>query len=940
VIRQSGLRVATTAPREARGSGVRAESGPGEPLRLPWHALASHEVLAAQRSSPQGLGSEEVRGRRAVFGMNVLRPRAAVRATVLLWRQLRNPLIYVLVASGGLALLLGKTVDGLVVLGVVVLNTLIGFAQESRALRAIAALASQVTHTATVVRDGRPHVVPAVEIVPGDVVLSQPGDLVAADIRLLEVHGLQAIEASLTGESAPVAKALDPVDASAPLGDRASMLYAGTLIASGSGSGVVVATGASTELGRISELLGETEQPETPLNRTLARVGRHITIAIVGVSALLFGVGLLREYPLADAVLVAVTLAVAAIPEGLPTIVTIALAIGVHRMAARRAIVRSLPAVETLGSTTVICTDKTGTLTRNEMTVNAIWARGVNYGLSGAGYAPTGELSRDGERIAAAPGEVVHVAVAGVLCNDSSLAQDGNAWRLTGDPTEAALLVAARKIGVDPDVTRTSHPRLDVIPFDSAIQLMATLNETPDARRRVYVKGAPEAVLPRCARDALSEAERQASKGERMLAFAFRDVEADRERLSSSDVEDGLSLLGLVGMIDPPRESAVEAVAACQRAGITVKMITGDHGGTARAIAQKIGLCANGAVLTGPELDSLDDAGLIGAAARVDVFARVAPEHKLRLVRALQARDEVTAMTGDGVNDAPALRQADIGVAMGVSGTAAAREAADIVLADDNFATIVAAVEEGRRVFDNLRKGLAFLLPTNAGQVFLVLVPVLAFPIPGGVPLLPLAPVHILWVNLVVAVGLALPLALEPGEPDAMRRAPRASTEPLLGRDVLLQSWVVALLMAVGGIGLFLFEYRPAIARGGVPALALREAQTAAVTTVILLQCLYVLECRSLTRSIFALGPRSNPWIYAGIGGVVLLQLAFVYLPVFHFLFGSAPIGASEWLRSVLTAVVVIPVVEAYKAYRLRATRNARPGHGDQRGMPPTRPRS
>jgi magnesium-transporting ATPase (P-type) len=609
---------------------------------------------------------------------------------------------------------------------------------------------------------------------------------------------------------------------------------------------------------------------------------------------------------------------VAAIPEGLPTIVTIALAIGVRRMAARQAIVRSLPAVETLGSTTVICTDKTGTLTRNEMTVEEIWTRGVNYRLSGAGYGPTGELSRDGERLDATPVDVSQVAVAGVLCNDSSLRQEGDGWQLSGDPTEGALLTAAKKVGLDPDATRAQYPRLDVIPFDSTIQLMATLHRLPDGAHRAYVKGAPEAVLPRCARDAFSEVERQASEGTRVLALAYREIDQGRDRLQDSDIERGLSLLGLVGMVDPPRATAVEAVAACHTAGISVKMITGDHAETARAIGREVGICANGVVLTGSELGALDEAGLADAVARVNVFARVAPEHKLRLVSALQARREVTAMTGDGVNDAPALRQADIGVSMGVSGTAAAQEASDIVLADDNFATIVAAVEEGRRVFDNLRKGLAFLLATNVGQVLLVLIPVLTFPIVNGVPLLPLAPVHILWVNLVVAVGLALPLAVEAGEPDAMQRRPRARSEPLLGRDVLVQAWLVALLMAIGGIGLFLLQYFPAVAAGEEPELARREAQTAAVTTVILLQCFYLLECRSLSRSIFALRPGSNPWIYAGIGAVVLLQLGFVYLPVFHALFGSAPLGLSAWLRSLLVAVAVVPVIEAYKAYGMR----------------------
>jgi Ca2+-transporting ATPase len=832
-----------------------------------------------------------------------------VGALELFWRQLRNPLFYALIASGALAMVMGRTVDGVVVLGVVALNALIGFVQEFRAGRAIEALSSLVPEMVTVMRDGEAALVPSAEVVRGDVVLLQPGDRVAADMRLLDARSLRASEASLTGESLPVEKSVEPVPPESAVGDRTSMVHGGTLVTAGTGNAVVVATGMRTELGRISELLTEAAEPETPLNRALARVGRAITLAVAVVAAAIFAVAMLRGYPAVDAVLVAVSLAVAAIPEGLPTIVTIALAIGVRRMARRRAIVRSLPAVETLGSTTVICTDKTGTLTRNEMTVQALWTPRGSYRVGGVGYAPRGELTRDGERVEPLPEELAPLAMAAVLCSDAELHEREGEWELVGDPTEGALVACAWKLGFEPAATRARFPRLDVIPFDSDRPVMATLHRTPEGGRVAYVKGAPEAVLPRCAEAAAAEVEARAAEGARMLALAELRVEPGRDTLDPADLDAGLALLGLAALVDPPREEAVAAVAACRRAGIAVKMITGDHAATARAIGEQVGL-SGGEVLTGAQLAAMDPAALGEAAGRVAVFARVAPEHKLRLVRALQEAGEVTAMTGDGVNDAPALRQADIGVSMGVAGTAAAREASDVVLADDNFATIVAAVEEGRRVFDNLRKALAFLVPTNGGQVLLVLLPVLFFPVVDGQPLLPVEPVQILWVNLVVAVGLALPLALEEGEPDAMHRPPRRRDEPLLGRGVLLRSVLVATVVGVSGIASFLLEQ-------GAGA-GLRQAQTAAVTTAILTQCLYLLECRSLTRSVFAVRPWSNPWIYAGIGGVLLAQAAFVHLPLLNGLFGSAPLSAGAWLRALLVALVVIPVAEAHKAWARR----------------------
>ncbi|HEX8359967.1 MAG TPA: HAD-IC family P-type ATPase [Longimicrobium sp.] len=871
--------------------------------REAWHALPVHEVLAATGSAPAGLPAGEAERRLAADGPNVLSQGKRVGALELLWRQFLNPLFYVLIGSGVLAVVMGKVVDGMVVLGVVVLNAIIGFVQEYRAGRAIESLSALVPENVAVMRDGVAGMIPSAAIVRGDVVMLQPGDRVAADMRLLDARSLRVSEASLTGESVPAEKNVAPVPAESPLGDRISMVYGGTLVAAGTANAVVVATGEQTELGRISDLLGEAHEPETPLNRALARVGRAVTWAVIVVAAAIFGIAMLRGYPAGDAVLVAISLAVAAIPEGLPTVVTIALAIGVRRMAQRRAIMRSLPAVETLGSTTVICTDKTGTLTRNEMTVQSLWTPTGSYGVSGSGYAPHGEITRDGERVDAVPPELEPLALAGLLCNDAEVREEEGEWRLTGDPTEGALVACSWKLGFEPAATRARYPRLDVIPFDSDRPVMATLHDAPEGGRVIYVKGAPEAVLPRCAEAATAEVETRAAQGARMLALAERRVDASRDSLDPADLDAGLTLLGLTALMDPPRDEAISAVAACHRAGIAVKMITGDHAATARAIGEQVGLCTDGAVLTGAEIAEMDPAGLAESVRRVNVFARVAPEHKLRLVRALQDSGEVTAMTGDGVNDAPALRQADIGISMGIAGTAAAREASDIVLADDNFATVVAAVEEGRRVFDNLRKALAFLVPTNGGQVLLVLLPVLFFPVVAGRPLLPVAPVQILWINLIVAVGLALPLALEEGEPDSMRRPPRARDEPLLGRALMIRSALAAAVVALGGIGMFLLESGEGV----------RQAQTAAVTTAILIQCFYLLECRSLTRSLFVMRPFSNPWIYAGIGGVVLAQAAFVHLPLFNRLFASAPLPLGVWMRSIVVALMVIPVVEAHK---------------------------
>jgi magnesium-transporting ATPase (P-type) len=687
-------------------------------------------------------------------------------------------------------------------------------------------------------------------------------------------------------------------------------------------------------------MLGGATEVQTPLTRQISVFGKWLTAAIVVVAVLLFPLGLLRGFLTADALLAAIALAVAAIPEGLPAIITIALAVGVRRMAGRRAIIRRLPAVETLGSTTVINTDKTGTLTKNEMTVKELWTPGAPgvYALGGAGYDPEGALlDASGDPVGEVPKDLLELARAGLLCNDASINEGEDGRTVAGDPTEGSLIVAAEKLGLDPRETRHRFWRADSIPFESERRYMATLNEAPDGGRRVYLKGAPGVVLERCAaaaggraieEEAVSgEVERMSSGGMRVLALAWKPA-PEAEGLEEADAEDGFELLGLAGMTDPPREEAIEAISACHDAGITVKMITGDHAGTAAAIGRQVGLIgddeADGAI-TGRELDGLSEAELAKTARRTNVFARVAPEHKIRLVSALQSNGEVAAMTGDGVNDAPALKQADIGVAMGITGTDVSKESADVVLTDDNFATIAAAVEEGRRVYDNLRKALAFLLPTNLGEALIILLAVAFFPVTAaGQALLPVQPVQILWINLVAAVALGLPLAFEAKEPDIMSRPPLEPNRQILDRFLLFRTAVVGLLMAAGAIVLFILRYFGGNATSG----ELAGAQTAAVTAVILFQVFYLLECRSLRGSSLKMGLFSNRWIYVGIGAILVLQLGFVYLPFMNELFGSAPLGLADWAWATLAALVVLPVVEGEKWWRERRYRRrlGRPG--------------
>ncbi len=866
----------------------------------------------------KGLTSGAAAERLAAHGPNAIPRAGADGPLTVLFRQIHNPLIWVLIASGTFAILLGRPVDGAVVLGVVIANAAIGFVQEFRASKAIEALIAMVPEQATVLRDGRRLTINAAELVPGDLTFLASGDKVPADLRLLQVRSLQVDESALTGESVPVEKGVARVASDAPVAERRAMAHGGTLVTYGTATAIVVATGAHTELGKISSLLQSVSALQTPLTHAMARVAAWLTIVISAMAALLVIVGLVRGYPLVDAVVTAIALAVGAIPEGLPAIITIALAIAVQRMARRHAVIRKLPAVEALGSTTIVCSDKTGTLTRNEMTVQELWTpTGGAYRLSGVGYAPSGALSRNGESdLREPPGDVIVLARAGVLCSDATVLLDEGVWRVHGDPTEGALVVAGRKVGLDPDGERSARPRDDAIPFASEHQYMATVHGN-----ELIVKGAPEVVLARCLAGyrtaATAQVIRMAAQGMRVLAIA----RGTRGGGHLQDALVNLELLGFEGMIDPPRPEAIAAVAACGRAGVSVKMITGDHPETATAIGQQLGL-ETSAVVVGAELGQLTDDELRDVTRDVSVFARVAPEHKLRLVAALQAQGEVVAMTGDGVNDAPALKQADIGVAMGITGTAVSKESADMILTDDNFASIEAAIEEGRRVYDNLVKALAFVLPTNLSFALVIFLSVVFFPIDAGVPLLPMEPVQLLWINLVATVTLALPLAFEVGERDAMDRPPRPPSEPILSRFVLIRTTVVASLMTAGAIGLFLWEYYLQNDGEVAQSVVLAQAQTMSVTTVILFQIFYLLNCRSLRNSVFTIGLWSNATVFVGIAGILALQLAYVYLPFMNEVFGSAPLPLAAWAEATAVALLVLPVISIEK--HLRRKRRSR----------------
>ncbi|GLY38224.1 putative cation-transporting ATPase F [Amycolatopsis sp. NBRC 101858] len=839
-----------------------------------FHALPATAVAERLGVDPRcGLHGDEVEARLSRFGPNTVSVPAGPGPLRRFLVQFHNPLIYVLLLAGAVTWVFGGHVDAGVIGGVVLLNAVVGFVQESRAQRALEALSTMVPLEATVVRDGVPQRVPAARLVPGDVVELAAGDRVPADVRLFEAHRAEIDESALTGESVPVVKSVDSVAASAPVADRTGSAYSGTLVTRGQARGVVTATGGGTQLGDIQHLVATAEVVTTPLTRKLARFSRQLSVVIVAVSAGAFALGVVRGKPAPEMFTAVVALAVGAIPEGLPAAVAIVLAIGVVRMSRRGAIVRHLPAVETLGGTTVICTDKTGTLTRNRMTVTT--------------------LAAAGELVPITAGELQECLVAGVLCNDAELDE--------GDPTEIALLGSAIGAGLDPAAIRAASPRTETVPFESETRTMTTVHGSVG-----YLKGAVEEVAARCEtelrpgggerpldREALDRLHRTlTAQGLRVLAFA---------RLTPEPV-----LLGLQAMQDPPRPEAITAVEACRSAGVDVKMITGDHAGTALAVAEAVGLADSPRVLTGAELTELPASEVDDAVAGTQVFARVSPGQKLELVQALQRRGHVVAMTGDGVNDAPALRRADIGVAMGKGGTDAARQAADMVLTGDDFASIEAAVRVGRGVFDNLRKFIAWTLPANIGEGMVVLVAILL----GAT--LPIVPVQILWINMTTAVFLGLTMAFEPTEPGVMRRPPRPPSRPLFTAALLRRVVLVSLLLVVAAFG----AYRLQLASGVV----IEEARTTAINVFVGVQAAYLLSCRSLDRPVVRAWPGHSRMFALGLGLTAGLQLLLTYVPVMNSWFHTAPVGISSWLWVLGASVAAFAVVEADKLLWQRFT--------------------
>lgn len=885
-----------------------------------WHARQAEEALLELDSTAAGLTHEQAAQRLLRYGPNRLDEAKPASVWQRVLRHLNNVLLYVLIAAALVTGLMGHWVDTFVIIAVVVLNVAIGFVQEGKAEKALQAIRHLLAPHAVVLRDGRQQDIDAADLVPGDVVLLASGDSLPADVRLLQARNLRIDEAALTGESVPVDKQVDAVADDAAIGDRICMGYAGTLVTQGQARAVVVATGAATEIGRIGRMLEAVEQGTTPLLRKMQDFGRILTLFILATGGLLFLFGtLVRGMGAGEMFMAAVGLSVAAIPEGLPAIMTITLAIGVQRMAARNAVIRRLPAVEALGSVTVICSDKTGTLTRNEMTVQEVICAGQSLDVEGAGYAPTGSLLLQGSAVDAAalaahsPAAAALVEAA-ALCNDASLHEKEQHWVLAGDPTEGALLTLAMKAGLSPTVVQVDRPRLDVIPFESEHRFMATLHAC-EAGSEVLVKGAPERILAMCSQQleadgverALDEAhwhnqiEAQARAGRRVLAFARCRLGAGKQDLEHADVASGLTLLGLVGIIDPPRDEAIRAVAQCRAAGIRVVMITGDHGVTASAIARQLGMGEDIKAITGPELELMDDAAMRQAVAEARVFARASPEHKLRLVRALQANGEVVAMTGDGVNDAPALKQADVGVAMGMKGTEAAKQAGAIVLADDNFASIAHAVEEGRTVYDNLRKTVTFLLPINGGESLSLLLAVLL-----GLAL-PITPVQVLWVNMVSSVALAMVLAFEPTEADVMQRPPRRPDEPMLSRFVIWRIFFVSALFLVGIFGM----YQWMLAQGAT----VEAARTVAVNTLVCMEVFYLFSVRYLKAPSFTVqGVKGTPRVLVAVFSVFGLQLLFTYAPFMQSLFASEALSLDTGMLVVMAGVAVLLILEIEKA--------------------------
>lgn len=885
-----------------------------------WHSVSVEATLEHLQTSTDGLPQSSVSARLTSYGPNCL-PQAARRTAFIRFLQhFHNILIYVLIGSAAITALLGHWVDTGVILAVVVANAVIGFIQEGRAEEAMDAIRHMLAPRANVIRDGERITVDGERLVPGDIVLLESGDKVPADLRLITAHGLSVQEAILTGESVPVDKQTQAVTGDTALGDRICMTYSGTLVTSGQGKGVVVATGTSTEIGRISGLLSEVEALTTPLVTQMGVFAKWLTIFILVIAVILLAFGyFVAHYDFTEMFMAVVGLSVAAIPEGLPAVLTITLAIGVQAMARRNAIVRRLPAIETLGSVSVICTDKTGTLTRNEMMVASVLTHRHLFSLDGNGYEPKGTLKLNEVNVSPAEHLVLEeLARSATLCNDAALREHNGVWVVEGDPMEGALLAFSEKMDINARQEQAAWTRTDAIPFDARYRFMATLNHDHEGHACIFVKGAPEQILAMCVNqrgdngveEALDfdywerQAESIAALGQRVLALTVKTVAPQHTVLEHSDVAGSLTLLGMIGMIDPPRTEAISAVAECHSAGIRVKMITGDHSQTAAAIGKQIGLENTTTVMTGSDIDSLDDATLRQVALDCDIFARTSPEHKLRLVMALQSHGMTVAMTGDGVNDAPALKRADAGIAMGQKGSEAAKEAAELVLADDNFASIVAAVREGRTVYDNLKKVISWTLPTNAGEAMTIITALLF-----GMTL-PITPIQILWVNLITAITLGIALAFEPTEKNTMCRPPRARQEPLLTGELVWHVVLVSILFLAGVFGI----YHYAIDRG----YSVDLARTIALNTLVVMEIFHLFFIRNIySTSLTWQAVRGTKVVWSVVVAITAAQFAITYFPPLQTVFSTVAIPILDGLLIIGIGIALFAIIEIEKQMRL-----------------------
>src|SRR6516162_7045404 len=897
-------------------------TNPG-PAAVAWHAVPADQVIGRLKTDPvKGLDAGEASQRISQYGPNRL-PEGKKRGPLIRFlAQLNNVLVFVLLGAGFVKLMVGLWLDAAVILGVVIINALLGFIQEGKAEKALDSIRNMLSAEARTVRGGETRLIPAEELVPGDVVLLESGDRIPADLRLVDVKNLRTEEAALTGESVPIDKTINAVAEKATVGDRKGMAFSGTLVSSGRGTGVVVATGSGTELGRINQLMAAVSALDTPLLRQIQKFGYAITAVIAVVSAIVFVYGRwVRGMDFVAIFQAVVSIAVSVIPEGLPAIITITLAIGVQRMAQRNAIIRRLPAVETLGSVSRICSDKTGTLTLMEILVVSAVTAEAAYQVTGDGYAPEGEVTTDGRPAGKQPVLDLMGRVS-MLCNDAELFEEDGAWKVEGDPTEGALYPFATKLGMERQAELAASPRIDAIPFESEHKFMATLHKSADGKELLFVKGAPEVILEHCDRQQtaggepkpidrahfMNASDKLAGQGERVLALAWLESPGLKAGgLAPGDLPKNLVLLGLIGLLDPPRKEAVEAVKECHGGGIRVTMITGDHKITAAAIAKMLDIGDGKTTITGAEIEELNEATLQERVGSVDVFARASPEHKLRLVKAIQANKQIVAMTGDGVNDAPALKKADIGVAMGIKGTEVTKEAAGMILADDNFASIAAAVKEGRTVYNNIEKAILFMLPTNVAEALVIAVAIFAgFTAPITAP-------QILWVNMVTSVALALVISFEPHELDVMRRPPRAVDRPILtGFGV----WRI-LFVGVALLAYTLWAFFWMKAQNASDALA----RTVAVNAITIGQVFYLLNSRYLIDSSLSIKAHlGNPYLPLGVGAVAVLQILFTYAPPLQALFNTAAVPLPIWPWLVLGGVLFFVMVEAEKLL-LRLTR-------------------